>query len=134
MMHEHTRATATRSTAGVLPTTHYEPHYKTHYKENYYSRHDLSSDRNTMNAHKIKQEICEIGRRIYAKGFAAANDGNLSYRIGENEVLCTPTMVCKGSSVAFHPSLRPSTSATRSRTAFNSSCARSGATPGWSLT
>ncbi len=49
-----------------------------------------------MNAHKIKQEICEIGRRIYAKGFAAANDGNISYRIGPNEVLCTPTMHCKG--------------------------------------
>ncbi len=49
-----------------------------------------------MNAHKIKQEICEIGRRIYAKGFVAANDGNLSYRIGENEVLCTPTMHSKG--------------------------------------
>lgn len=49
-----------------------------------------------MNAHHIKQEICEIGRRIYAKGFAAANDGNISYRIGENEVLCSPTMVSKG--------------------------------------
>lgn len=49
-----------------------------------------------MNAHKIKQEICEIGRRIYNKGFAAANDGNISYRIAENEVLCSPTMVSKG--------------------------------------
>jgi L-fuculose-phosphate aldolase len=49
-----------------------------------------------MNAHKIKQEICEIGRRIYAKGFAAANDGNITARIGENEVLCTPTLHCKG--------------------------------------
>lgn len=49
-----------------------------------------------VNAHKIKQEICEIGRRIYAKGFAAANDGNISVRISENEVLCTPTMHCKG--------------------------------------
>ena len=49
-----------------------------------------------MNAHKIKQDICEIGRRIYAKGFAAANDGNITVRIGDNEVLCTPTMHCKG--------------------------------------
>ena len=31
------------------------------------------------NVHKLKQEICEIGRRIYNKGFAAANDGNISY-------------------------------------------------------
>jgi L-fuculose-phosphate aldolase len=49
-----------------------------------------------MNIHKIKQEICEIGRRVYNKGFAAANDGNISYRISENEVLCSPTMISKG--------------------------------------
>ncbi len=49
-----------------------------------------------LNPHKTKQDICEIGRRIYAKGFAAANDGNLSVRIGDNEVLCTPTLHSKG--------------------------------------
>src|SRR6188474_971237 len=49
-----------------------------------------------LNTHKIKQDMCEIGRRIYAKGFAAANDGNITVRIGDNEVLCTPTMHCKG--------------------------------------
>jgi L-fuculose-phosphate aldolase len=48
------------------------------------------------NLHKLKQDMCEIGRRIYAKGFAAANDGNLTVRVGENEILCTPTMHCKG--------------------------------------
>jgi L-fuculose-phosphate aldolase len=48
------------------------------------------------NLHKLKQDICEIGRRIYAKGFAAANDGNITVRVGENEILCTPTMHCKG--------------------------------------
>ncbi len=49
-----------------------------------------------VNVHKIKQDICEIGRRIYAKGFAAANDGNITVRISDNEVLCTPTMHSKG--------------------------------------
>jgi L-fuculose-phosphate aldolase len=49
-----------------------------------------------MNAHKIKLEICDIGRRIYNKGFAAANDGNISVRINDNEVLCTPTLHSKG--------------------------------------
>ena len=49
-----------------------------------------------VNVHRMKQEICEIGDRIYKKGFAAANDGNISYRISENEVLCTPTMHSKG--------------------------------------
>ncbi len=49
-----------------------------------------------VNAHKIKQDICDIGRRIYDKGFAAANDGNISVRISENQVLCTPTLQSKG--------------------------------------
>lgn len=49
-----------------------------------------------MNEYKLKEQICEIGRRVYAKGFAAANDGNITIRISENEVLCTPTMVSKG--------------------------------------
>lgn len=46
--------------------------------------------------HKIKQEICEIGDRLYKRGFAAANDGNISYRVSETQVVCTPTMTCKG--------------------------------------
>ena len=49
-----------------------------------------------MSTEQHKIEICDIGRRIYQRGFAAANDGNISYRLSENEVLCTPTMHCKG--------------------------------------
>jgi L-fuculose-phosphate aldolase len=49
-----------------------------------------------LNIHKIKQEICEIGDRIYKKGFAAANDGNVSFRVSEKEIVCTPTQICKG--------------------------------------
>jgi len=45
---------------------------------------------------QLKEEICDIGRRIYAKGFAAGNDGNISFRLNEKEVLCTPTMISKG--------------------------------------
>ena len=48
------------------------------------------------NIHRLKEEICDIGRRIYNKGFAAGNDGNITFRLGENEVLCTPTMISKG--------------------------------------
>lgn len=48
------------------------------------------------NVYKIKQDICDIGQRIYNKGFAAANDGNISVRISDNEILCTPTMHSKG--------------------------------------
>jgi L-fuculose-phosphate aldolase len=49
-----------------------------------------------MNEYKLKEFICEIGRRLYHKGFAAANDGNITIRLNDREVLCTPTMVSKG--------------------------------------
>ncbi len=49
-----------------------------------------------VNIHKIKQDICAIGDRLYKKGFAAANDGNITVRVSENEVVCTPTMITKG--------------------------------------
>src|SRR6202162_1950703 len=49
-----------------------------------------------INEYKLKELICEIGRRVYAKGFAAANDGNISIRLNDREVLCSPTMMSKG--------------------------------------
>jgi len=55
-----------------------------------------------VNIHKIKQEMCDIGRRLYAKGFAAANDGNISYRLDDNRILCTPTMHNKGNLMPEH--------------------------------
>src|SRR5665213_98060 len=55
-----------------------------------------ANGRMNMNEHKLKEQMCEIGRRLYAKGFAAANDGNITIRLNDREVLCTPTMVSKG--------------------------------------
>ncbi|MBQ8005924.1 MAG: class II aldolase/adducin family protein [Clostridia bacterium] len=49
-----------------------------------------------INEEQIKEQICEIGRRIYAKGMVASNDGNISVKLSENEFLCTPTGVSKG--------------------------------------
>jgi L-fuculose-phosphate aldolase len=49
-----------------------------------------------MNEYKLKEQICEIGRRLYNRGFAAANDGNITIRLNDREILCTPTMVSKG--------------------------------------
>jgi L-fuculose-phosphate aldolase len=51
---------------------------------------------NLMSEWKLREQMCEIGRRVYAKGFAAANDGNISMKLDENRVLCTPTRVSKG--------------------------------------
>jgi L-fuculose-phosphate aldolase len=44
----------------------------------------------------IKNEICEIGKRIYNRNMVAANDGNISVKLNDNEFLCTPTGVSKG--------------------------------------
>ena len=49
-----------------------------------------------VSEYEIKKQICEIGKRTYNKGYVAANDGNMSVRISENEILCTPTGVSKG--------------------------------------
>ena len=49
-----------------------------------------------VNEFEIKKQICEIGKRIYNRGMVAANDGNISVKIGDNEYLCTPTGVSKG--------------------------------------
>ncbi len=45
---------------------------------------------------QIKEQMCDIGRRIWLKGFCAGNEGNHSYRIGENRVICTPSGISKG--------------------------------------
>lgn len=45
---------------------------------------------------QLKEDICEVGRRIYQNGYVAANDGNITVRLGEDEVLTTPTGVSKG--------------------------------------
>src|ERR1700753_3431033 len=49
-----------------------------------------------MSEWKLREEMCEVGRRVHNKGFAAANDGNISFRLSEDRVLCTPTRVSKG--------------------------------------
>ncbi len=49
------------------------------------------------NIELIKNEICEVGHKLYANGFVAANDGNISVKVSENEYYCTPTGVSKGS-------------------------------------
>lgn len=40
--------------------------------------------------------ILDVGCRMYDKGFVAANDGNISIRLSDNEILTTPTGCSKG--------------------------------------
>ncbi len=45
---------------------------------------------------EIAQRIVEVGKLMYQKGWVAANDGNISVRLGPDRMLCTPTGVSKG--------------------------------------
>ena len=49
----------------------------------------------TPEAEEIKKEICAVGRKLWMRQFVDGNGGNISYRIGPNEVICTPTLVSK---------------------------------------
>ena len=49
-----------------------------------------------QNEFELKKLMCEIGRRVYNRGMVAANDGNFSVKLNDNEFLCTPTGVSKG--------------------------------------
>ncbi len=45
---------------------------------------------------KLKEEMCEVGRRIWLKGFCAGNEGNHSLRLPSGKFLVTPTGISKG--------------------------------------
>jgi L-fuculose-phosphate aldolase len=49
-----------------------------------------------MDEQKTKESICDIGSRIYKNGFVAANDGNVTVKLSNDEFLTTPTGVSKG--------------------------------------
>ncbi len=49
-----------------------------------------------MQEQKMREFICAIGRRVWERGMASANSGNISARLEAGEVLITPTLVSKG--------------------------------------
>lgn len=74
-----------------------------------------------VNEFEIKKQICDIGRRIYKRNMVAANDGNISVKLNDNES-CTPTgvsefmtpeFICKvdrqGNVIQANPGFKPST-------------------------
>ena len=48
------------------------------------------------NEQQLRSDIVEIGRRLYARGYTASNDGNISVRLDEKRLLMTPKNVSKG--------------------------------------
>lgn len=49
-----------------------------------------------LSGKEAKKAILDIGQRMYVRNFVAANDGNISVKVGDNEVWATPTGVSKG--------------------------------------
>jgi L-fuculose-phosphate aldolase len=43
-----------------------------------------------------KDEIVQYGKLLHQTGLVAATDGNLSVRLNDGTVLCTPTLMSKG--------------------------------------
>ena len=48
------------------------------------------------NEWELKKQFVEIGRRIWERNYVAANDGNITVRLNDKEILTTPTGVSKG--------------------------------------
>ena len=44
----------------------------------------------------FRADIVEVGRRMYARGYVASNDGNISIRLDDSTILTTPKSVSKG--------------------------------------
>jgi L-fuculose-phosphate aldolase len=45
---------------------------------------------------RVRQDIVEVGRRIWVRGYVAAYDGNISVRLGDEEIITTPSGCSKG--------------------------------------
>ena len=49
-----------------------------------------------VNEFELKKQFVEIGKRIWTRGYVASNDGNMTVRINDKEILATPTGISKG--------------------------------------
>jgi L-fuculose-phosphate aldolase len=50
----------------------------------------------SVNEQELRQHIVDVGKLVFEKGWVASNDGNISIRLDENRILCTPTAISKG--------------------------------------
>ncbi len=45
---------------------------------------------------EYRDDIIQVGRLVFQKGWVAANDGNITIRLDNERILATPTGTCKG--------------------------------------
>ncbi len=58
---------------------------------------ELEAFFNSPYAHSLKEQICEMGHRLWKRAYVDGNGGNMAIRVGEDIAICTPTLVSKGS-------------------------------------
>lgn len=57
---------------------------------------ELEAYFNSPAAHALKEQLCDIGRRLWQREYVDGNGGNIAIRVGEDIAICTPTLVSKG--------------------------------------
>lgn len=57
---------------------------------------ELDAFFNSAYAHNLKEQLCDIGRRLWGRAYVDGNGGNIAIRVGEDIAICTPTLVSKG--------------------------------------
>lgn len=50
---------------------------------------------NSPEANKIKEEIVAVGKKLWARAYVDGNGGNISCRLTDDAVICTPTLFSK---------------------------------------
>lgn len=58
---------------------------------------DLEAFFNSPYCQALKEQICEMGHRLWKRAYVDGNGGNMAVRVGEDIAICTPTLVSKGS-------------------------------------
>ena len=60
------------------------------------SKAELEAYFNSPAALALKEQLCDIGRRLWQREYVDGNGGNIAIRVGEDIAICTPTLVSKG--------------------------------------
>jgi L-fuculose-phosphate aldolase len=60
------------------------------------SKAELEAFFSSAYAQGLKEQLCDIGRRLWQREYVDGNGGNIAIRVGEDIAICTPTLVSKG--------------------------------------
>ena len=60
------------------------------------SEAELKAFFETAEMNDLKEQICDMGRRMWQRAYVDGNGGNIAIRVADDLALCTPTLVSKG--------------------------------------